>query len=114
MGSRSVLPCLRIHEALIYVFVDILVVGKAFDAHTFYSPKPSELSSPVYLTGLTCPWNTFAIWDVPKLAKVKKKNLSSSPFPLELSSLSQRTQIGLKVSSLTALIYTRLTRPASS
>ncbi|KAJ7102639.1 hypothetical protein C8R43DRAFT_231128 [Mycena crocata] len=43
---------------------DSLVIGKALDAHNF-----EDSENEVQLTGLTSPWNTFAIWDLPKLAK---------------------------------------------
>ena len=55
---------------------ETLVIGKALDPHSFQDiPKTSdrhgsELGTFVKLTGLTSPWNTFAIWDLPKLAKV--------------------------------------------
>ncbi|RUS15566.1 hypothetical protein BC937DRAFT_92294 [Endogone sp. FLAS-F59071] len=40
---------------------DTLVVGKAFNSHAFV-PGENEL------TGLTTPWNTFAMWNVRKIA----------------------------------------------
>ncbi|CAE6522416.1 unnamed protein product, partial [Rhizoctonia solani] len=42
---------------------DVLVVGKAFDAHNFQQGSPENAVSQVYLTGRTCPWNTLAIWN---------------------------------------------------
>lgn len=47
---------------------DTLVIGKALDPHTFDMGKKDQ---DVELTGLTSPWNTFAIWDLRKLAKVR-------------------------------------------
>jgi hypothetical protein len=41
-----------------------LIVGKALEGHHF----DGEGIRP--LTGLNCPWNTCAIWDMAKLAKV--------------------------------------------
>jgi hypothetical protein len=55
---------------------ETLVIGKALDPHSFQDITKtsdrhgSELGTSVKLTGLTSPWNTFAIWDLPKLAKV--------------------------------------------
>ncbi|KAF7971860.1 hypothetical protein HWV62_19806 [Athelia sp. TMB] len=43
---------------------ETLVIGKALAQHKFV-----KSSGHVELTGLTCPWNTFAIWDLSKLAK---------------------------------------------
>jgi hypothetical protein len=52
------------------------VIGKALDPHSFRG-MPTTIGSEtpavdnvVQLTGLTSPWNTFAIWDLSKLAKV--------------------------------------------
>jgi hypothetical protein len=44
---------------------DTLVVGAAMNGHV-YNSKPGEN---VVLTGRTCPWNTLAIWNVPKLCQ---------------------------------------------
>ncbi len=42
---------------------DTLVVGKALDGHDF--------SEGVHrLRGRTCPWNTFAIWSLPKISLI--------------------------------------------
>lgn len=44
---------------------DTLVVGAALPGHDFYRDKDEvELD----LNGLNCPWNTFAIWNLQKLA----------------------------------------------
>ncbi|KAJ7777798.1 hypothetical protein B0H14DRAFT_2963375 [Mycena olivaceomarginata] len=54
-----------------------LVIGKALDPHTFESSgKDRELE--VQLTGLTSPWNTFAIWDLSKLAKTGFLSISDT------------------------------------
>ncbi|KAF8610494.1 hypothetical protein BDV93DRAFT_540261 [Ceratobasidium sp. AG-I] len=74
---------------------DVLVAGKAFDAHTFHSPKPGCPSSPVYLTGLNCPWNTFAIWDVPKLAKTGFLLTSETHTPPNSSAIEEAPTIAL-------------------
>jgi len=55
---------------------ETLVIGKALDPHSFRdTPQAIDREAPevdtrVELTGLTSPWNTFAIWDLSKLAKV--------------------------------------------
>ena len=51
------------------------MIGKALDPHSFRGmPKivdsDTVVEDFVELTGLTSPWNTFAIWDLSKLAKV--------------------------------------------
>lgn len=43
---------------------DDLVVGAALAGHAF------EGGETVELTGVTTPWNTLALWDVSKLAKL--------------------------------------------
>ena len=43
---------------------DDLVVGAALTGHAF------EQGQTVELTGVTTPWNTLALWDVSKLAKL--------------------------------------------
>ncbi|KIM79329.1 hypothetical protein PILCRDRAFT_10463 [Piloderma croceum F 1598] len=54
---------------------ETLVIGKALDPHSFQDISKandihgSEVGASVKLTGLTSPWNTFAIWDLSKLAK---------------------------------------------
>jgi len=54
---------------------EILVIGKALDPHRFQGISKTVNSDDmagdniVELTGLTSPWNTFAIWDLTKLAK---------------------------------------------
>ncbi|KAJ7877027.1 hypothetical protein B0H13DRAFT_2054510 [Mycena leptocephala] len=56
---------------------DFLVIGKALDPHTFeLGEKNRELE--VQLTGLTSPWNTFAIWDLGKLAKTGFLSISDT------------------------------------
>ncbi|KAJ6468077.1 hypothetical protein C8R47DRAFT_1151706 [Mycena vitilis] len=47
---------------------DTLVIGKTLDPHTFKSGESNPVLE-VQLTGLTSPWNTFAVWDLNKLAK---------------------------------------------
>jgi hypothetical protein len=54
---------------------ETLVIGKALDPHSFGGMSKTVDSHTtvedfVELTGLTSPWNTFAIWDLSKLAKV--------------------------------------------
>lgn len=44
--------------------VEDLVVGAALTGHVFKEGEAVEL------TGVTTPWNTLAIWDAVKLAKV--------------------------------------------
>ncbi|KZP12152.1 hypothetical protein FIBSPDRAFT_870471 [Athelia psychrophila] len=44
---------------------ETLVIGKALAQHKFVKNAPGL----VEVTGLTTPWNTFAIWDLNKLAK---------------------------------------------
>jgi hypothetical protein len=63
--------------------LDILVVGKAFDAHTFHK-NSDHASSQVYLTGRTCPWNTLAVWDVSKLARVSVPYFLLQPVSYEV------------------------------
>lgn len=41
-----------------------LVVGGALTGHAFQGGET------VQLTGVTTPWNTLALWDVPKLSKL--------------------------------------------
>ncbi|KAJ7759405.1 hypothetical protein DFH07DRAFT_445701 [Mycena maculata] len=56
---------------------DFLVIGKALDPHTFESDgKDGALE--VQLIGLTSPWNTFAIWDLSKLAKTGFLSISDT------------------------------------
>lgn len=43
---------------------DDLVVGAALAGHAFRAGETLEL------TGVTTPWNTLAVWDVPKLSKL--------------------------------------------
>lgn len=43
---------------------DDLVVGAALAGHAFQGGQTVEL------TGVTTPWNTLALWDVRKLAKL--------------------------------------------
>lgn len=45
--------------------VDDLVVGAALTGHAFQGNETA-----VKLTGVTTPWNTLALWDVSKLAKL--------------------------------------------
>ena len=44
-----------------------LVVGAAMPGHDF---QPDPESQPIELSGLTSPWNTLALWNLEKLAKV--------------------------------------------
>jgi hypothetical protein len=75
---------------------ETLVIGMALDPHNFRA-MPTNVDSPgtradhfVELTGLTCPWNTFAIWDLAKLAKVHLRHartmLFGSIWPCRLGS----------------------------
>ena len=56
--------------------LETLVIGKALDPHAFkgeeiyLGSQATQTEHYVELTGLTSPWNTFAIWDLYKLAKV--------------------------------------------
>lgn len=56
--------------------LETLVIGKALDPHAFkgeeiyLGSQATQTEHYVELTGLTSPWNTFAIWDLDKLAKV--------------------------------------------
>lgn len=43
---------------------DTLVVGAAMNGHVYHKRGEN-----VVLTGRTCPWNTLAIWNVPKLSQ---------------------------------------------
>ncbi|KAG8764068.1 hypothetical protein FRC12_008296 [Ceratobasidium sp. 428] len=76
---------------------DVLVVGKAFDAHSFRSSIPSigEDSAPVFLTGRTCPWNTFALWDVSKLARTGFLLTSETNTPPNASAIEEAPTIAL-------------------
>lgn len=47
-----------------YMGADDLVVGAALTGHAFQGGETVEL------TGVTTPWNTLALWDVAKLAKL--------------------------------------------
>lgn len=49
------------------ILPETLVIGKALAQHKFVKNAPGL----VEVTGLTTPWNTFAIWDLSKLAKVR-------------------------------------------
>lgn len=55
---------------------ETLVIGKALSPHAFegnhnyVDSRGTVRERYVALTGLTSPWNTFAIWDLAKLAKV--------------------------------------------
>jgi hypothetical protein len=44
-----------------------LVVGAALEGHQFKGSKEGEGAQPQPLTGSTSPWNTCALWSVPKL-----------------------------------------------
>mmetsp|Transcript_24153 Transcript_24153/g.45583 ORF Transcript_24153/g.45583 Transcript_24153/m.45583 type:complete len:331 (-) Transcript_24153:47-1039(-) len=46
---------------------DILVVGAALQGHTHYAPHGGQ-EKEVNLDGRTTPWNTLAMWNLPKLA----------------------------------------------
>lgn len=50
-----------------YSLPETLVIGKALPQHKFIKDAPGLVEA----TGLTTPWNTFAIWDLNKLAKVR-------------------------------------------
>jgi hypothetical protein len=66
----------RIAISILIGCPEILVIGKALDPHRFQGISKTVNSDDmagdniVELTGLTSPWNTFAIWDLTKLAKV--------------------------------------------
>ncbi|KAL7479635.1 hypothetical protein ACHAW6_005400 [Cyclotella cf. meneghiniana] len=47
---------------------DTLVVGAALQGHHHHTPTPPSNEMEVELTGRTCPWNTFALWNLPKLS----------------------------------------------
>ncbi|KAG8743714.1 hypothetical protein FRC10_011587 [Ceratobasidium sp. 414] len=76
---------------------DVLVVGKAFGAHAFLSPSPNtdQGSAPVFLTGRTCPWNTFAMWDVSKLARTGFLLTSETNTPPHASAIEEAPTIAL-------------------
>jgi len=63
---------------------ETLVIGKALDPHRFRSSLKTvdghgtAADNFVQLTGMTSPWNTFAIWDLPKLAKTGFLTLSDT------------------------------------
>ncbi|KAG7387515.1 CG-1 domain [Phytophthora pseudosyringae] len=44
-----------------------LVVGTALPGHTF---QPDPALQPLELSGLTSPWNTLALWNLPQLTKI--------------------------------------------
>lgn len=56
--------------------LETLVIGKALSPHSFKGNRKyadnqvTKADQYVVLTGLTSPWNTFAVWDLAKLAKV--------------------------------------------
>ncbi|KAL3795522.1 hypothetical protein HJC23_009235 [Cyclotella cryptica] len=47
---------------------DTLVVGAALQGHHHQTPPSQTNEIEVELTGRTCPWNTFALWNLPKLS----------------------------------------------
>jgi hypothetical protein len=51
---------------------DTLVVGAAMNGHVYHHKSGENTNTSenvVVLTGRTCPWNTLAIWNVPKLCQ---------------------------------------------
>ncbi|CAE6425473.1 unnamed protein product [Rhizoctonia solani] len=74
---------------------DVLVVGKAFDAHTFQQTLSDNAVSQVYLTGRTCPWNTLAIWNVSKLARTGFLLTSETNTPPNSSAIEEAPTIAL-------------------
>ncbi|KAG8698167.1 hypothetical protein FRC08_006093 [Ceratobasidium sp. 394] len=76
---------------------DVLVVGKAFDAHSFGSPSSGTGQGlvSVPLTGRTCPWNTFAIWGVSKLARTGFLLTSETNTPPNASAIEEAPTIAL-------------------
>ncbi|QRW14741.1 cation diffusion facilitator family transporter [Ceratobasidium sp. AG-Ba] len=73
---------------------DVLVVGKAFDAHEFCQSNSGQ-PNPVLLTGRTCPWNTFAMWDVGKLARTGFLLNSETNTPPHASAIEEAPTIAL-------------------
>ncbi|CAE6348809.1 unnamed protein product [Rhizoctonia solani] len=73
---------------------DVLVVGKAFDAHTFHKGL-DDGSSQVYLTGRTCPWNTLAVWNLNKLARTGFLLTSETNTPPNSSAIEEAPTIAL-------------------
>ncbi|KAG8715917.1 hypothetical protein FRC11_012984 [Ceratobasidium sp. 423] len=73
---------------------DVLVVGKAFDAHTFQTHSDSAARQ-VHLTGRTCPWNTLAVWDVSKLARTGFLLTSETNTPPNSSAIEEAPTIAL-------------------
>lgn len=71
MWHKSFFKC----EILMRV-LETLVIGKALSPHSFKGNRKcgdnqvTKAHQYVVLTGLTSPWNTFAVWDLAKLAKV--------------------------------------------
>ncbi|CAE6433242.1 unnamed protein product [Rhizoctonia solani] len=73
---------------------DVLVVGKAFDAHAFQT-HPDSAAHQVYLTGRNCPWNTLAVWDVSKLARTGFLLTSETNTPPDSSAIEEAPTIAL-------------------
>ncbi|CAE6433536.1 unnamed protein product [Rhizoctonia solani] len=73
---------------------DVLVVGKAFDAHNFHKSSDNGPSQ-VHLTGRTCPWNTLAVWDVSKLARTGFLLTSETNTPPNSSAIEEAPTIAL-------------------
>ncbi|KAH7340291.1 hypothetical protein B0J17DRAFT_650682 [Rhizoctonia solani] len=73
---------------------DVLVVGKAFDAHTFHQALPGSTAQ-TYLTGQTCPWNTLAVWNVSKLARTGFLLTSETNTPPNSSAIEEAPTIAL-------------------
>ena len=44
------------------------MLGSVLQGHQYSEPKRQTTSIEVELTGRTCPWNTFALWNLPKLS----------------------------------------------
>ncbi|KAJ1310372.1 hypothetical protein OPQ81_007110 [Rhizoctonia solani] len=76
---------------------DVLVVGKAFDAHTFHQPHPdgAHAAPQIPLTGRTCPWNTLAVWDIGKLARTGFLLTSETNTPPNSSAIEEAPTIAL-------------------
>ncbi|CAE6476673.1 unnamed protein product [Rhizoctonia solani] len=73
---------------------DVLVVGKAFDAHKFHQVPPNNAAQ-IYLTGRTCPWNTLAVWNVSKLARTGFLLTSETNTPPNSSAIEEAPTIAL-------------------
>jgi len=79
---------------------ETLVIGKALDPHSFGGMSKTVDSHTtvedfVELTGLTSPWNTFAIWDLSKLAKTGFLVLSDTNVKPSQSAIEEVPTIAL-------------------